>query len=153
MKSEPSTYMRDPTLSSRRARNGCSRLLDSAPAPEIAARARSASLGRSKWPVEPLGFAGALKSWSRLARLHWRVRIGRSFQLGRAGALEIAVRDCSSSLGKAELLLGLARSASLGWPTALLKVIRMRRYAKKRLGNAGFNSRPDLNTWLVDGLL
>ena len=45
----------------------------------MAARTRSAPLGRSKWPLEP-------------ARLRWGARNGRSNPLGSAGALETNLR-------------------------------------------------------------
>ena len=80
----------------------------------MAARARSALLGRSTWPLEP-------------ARLRWGARDSRSNSLGSARALEIARPGCSktshlstfpasSPLGSAGALEMAARasSASLG---------------------------------------
>ena len=67
----------------------------------MAARARSAPLGRSRWPLEP-------------ARLRWGARDGRLSPLGLAGALDLAARARS-----ALELTARARSAPLGrskWP-------------------------------------
>ena len=137
------------------ARNSRSSPVGVAGALEMAARAPSASLGRSKWPHEPtrlrrgggnrcsgpLGFAGALtlaaqvpsaslgrSKWPlELARLCWGARNGRSNSLGSVRALEIARLGCSktshlstfpasSPLGSAGALemAARARSASLG---------------------------------------
>ena len=59
--------------------------LGAAGAIEIAVRAPSASLGRSKWPLE-------------LPRPRWGVRNGRTSPLGFAGAVEIAAQARSASL-------------------------------------------------------
>ena len=64
---------------------------------EMAARARSASLGLSKWPLEP-------------ARPRWGARNGRSSSLGPAGALEMAARARSEPHGRSKWLLEPARS-------------------------------------------
>ena len=86
---------------------------------------RSASLGRSRWPLEP-------------ARLRWGARDGRLSPLGLAGALDMAARArsgsgrnalnawlCSSLRGALELA-GRPRSASLGCSTWLLEPARPR---------------------------
>ena len=72
-------------------------------------RARSALLGRSKWPLEP-------------TRLGWGARNGRSRQLGPAGALEMAARARSALPGHSKWPLEPARLrwtriASLGRTT------------------------------------
>ena len=63
---------------------------------KMAARARSAPLGRSNWPLEP-------------ARPRRGARIGRSSPLGLAGALELAARARSASLGRSNWPLEPAR--------------------------------------------
>ena len=96
----------------------------------MAARARSAPLGRSRWPLEP-------------ARLRWGARNGRSNSLGSARALEIArpgwsktphlpTFPSSSTLGSSGALdmAARARSAPLGrskWP---LELARLRQGAR-----------------------
>jgi len=59
--------------------------LGAAGALEIAVRAPSASLGRSKWPLE-------------LPRPRWGARNGRTSPIGLAGAVEIAAQARSASL-------------------------------------------------------
>jgi hypothetical protein len=97
-------------------------------------RARSAPLGRSKWPLEP-------------ARLCWGARNGRSKSLGSARALEIARPGCSktshlstfpvsSPLGSAGALdiRARARSAPLGRPKSPLEPARLRWTGDASLG-------------------
>ena len=79
------------------ARNGRSSPLGFAGALEMAARARSAPLGRPKWPLEPA------------RRRRQGARNGRSSPLGSAGALETAARARSAPLGRSKWLLELAR--------------------------------------------
>ena len=78
------------------ARNGRSSPVGVAGALEMAARAPSASLGRSKWPHEP-------------ARLHRGGRNRCSGPLGFAEALTLAARVRSASLGRSKWPLELAR--------------------------------------------
>ena len=78
------------------ARNSRSSPVGVAGALEMAARAPSASLGRSKWPHEP-------------ARLRWGGRNRCSGPLGFAEALTLAARVRSASLGRSKWPLELAR--------------------------------------------
>ena len=92
----------------------------------MAARARSAPPGRSKWPLEPaqLGSTwlrkhrtcrrlqhracsaplGRSKWLLEPARLRWGARNGRSSPLGSTGALKMAARACSAPPGRSKLL-------------------------------------------------
>ena len=90
--------------------------LGSAVALETAARARSAPLGRSKWPLEP-------------ARRRRGARNGRSSPLGSAGALDMAARAGSVRLGlasKTPHLPTFATSSPLGSAGALEMAARAR---------------------------
>ena len=78
------------------ARNSRSSPVGVAGALEMAARAPSASLGRSKWPHEP-------------AQLRWGGRNRCSGPLGFAEALTLAARVRSASLGRSKWPLELAR--------------------------------------------
>ena len=68
----------------------------------MAARARSEPQWRSKWPLEPslvpLGW-GARNRCSSPPRSSWGARNSRSSPVGVAGALEMAARAPSASLG------------------------------------------------------
>jgi len=85
-------------------RNSSSSPVGVAGALEMAARAPSASLGRSKWQHEP-------------ARLRWGGRNRCSGPLGFAEALTLAARVRSASLGRSKWQLELAR---LRWCSGLL---------------------------------
>ena len=135
------------------ARNGRSSRLGLAGALEMAARARSALLGRSKWPLEParlcwgarqrcsglLGFAGAFKFSARTRSASKGARNGRSSLLGFAGASEIAAQACS--VGLAGALDNAAQAHSDG------------ETCEKLFENAVLGSRLALNTWLCSSML
>ena len=87
---------------------------------EMAARARSAPLGRSKRPLEP-------------ARLHWSAQNGRSNSLGSAKALEIARPGCSKTLHLPTSPKS-SPSAPLGRPTSQLGPARLRLAGDASLG-------------------
>ena len=96
------------------ARDGRSSPLGLAGALEMAARACSVSLGRSRWPLEPArprwgarhGRSSPLGLWSqcseRLALFVFArgARIGRSAPLSLARVLDLAARARSASLGR-----------------------------------------------------
>ena len=119
------------------ARSGCSKHRNCR---QNRLRARSAPLGRSKWPLGParLGW-GARNGPLEPARLRWGARNGRSNSLDSARALEIARPGCwktlhlptfptSSPLGSAGALEMAARthSAPPGRSKWLLELARTR---------------------------